>query len=123
YDDDHNSFGGQNVPHSPYWLTVRSFDYWIDDRGLPKEKAVMGVPFYGKKEGTFYEYKKILEMGGDPYADELDSIYYNCLKTIKEKTRLSKERSAGIMIWELPLDTDDEHSLLKAIYEEAEKKR
>lgn len=119
YDDDHSSFGGQNVPHSPYWLAVRSFDYWIDDRGLPKEKAVMGVPFYGKRKGRFFDYKKILEMGADPYADELDSIYYNGIKTIKEKTRLSKERSAGIMIWEIPLDTDDDHSLLKAINEEA----
>src|SRR5699024_8617341 len=34
YDDDYNTFGGQSVPHSPYWLAVRSFDYWVKDRGL-----------------------------------------------------------------------------------------
>lgn len=120
YDDDYNTFGGEAVPHSPYWLAVRSFEYWVKDRGLSAQKAVMGVPFYGKGEngGGF---KELLERGADPYADEFEGSYYNGIKTIKEKTRLAKKWGTGIMVWEIPLDTPEEHSLLKAIYEEAKK--
>lgn len=119
YDDDHNTFEGKHVPHSPYWLAVRSFEYWIDSRGLPGAKAVMGVPFYGKGDGTGASYKELLEQGADPYADIHEEIYYNGITTIKEKTKLAKERGSGIMIWEIPLDSDDQYSLLKAINEEA----
>lgn len=114
YDDDYNSFNGAHVPHSPYWLDVRSFDYWLG-RGLPKEKAVMGVPFYGKGNGRGLSYKQLLRLGADPYGDVYDSIYYNGIKTMREKTRLALHRGAGIMIWEISEDTVGKYSLLKSI--------
>ncbi len=114
YDDDYNSFGGENVPHSPFWLSIKSFDYW-ENRGLPKQKAIMGVPFYGKGNHVGLSYKKLLEKGADPYADVYDSIYYNGIKTMKEKTKLAIKRGNGIMVWEIMQDTKGRYSLLKAI--------
>ncbi|MDE1192304.1 MAG: glycosyl hydrolase family 18 protein [Arachidicoccus sp.] len=121
YDDDYNSFDGNYVPHSPYWLAVESFDYWIDKRGMPKEKAVMGVPFYGKAyHGHGASYKELLARGANPKDDIFDSIYYNGITTMQRKTKLAKQRGAGIMIWELPEDTTGNLSLLKAIYDAAQ---
>lgn len=122
YDDDYNTFNGQHVPHSPYWLAVRAFDYWIE-RGLPKEKAVMGVPFYGKGNKKGASYKSLLAQGANPYYDEYDSIYYNGIKTMKEKTALAMKRGAGIMYWSMSGDTHDEYSLLKAIYDKAHQEK
>src|SRR5699024_6777931 len=121
YDDDHNTFKGEHVPHSPYWLAERSFDYWVKDRGLPPEKAIMGVPFYGKGDGTGGDYKDLLKKGANPKEDEYKGIYYNGTETIKAKTQLARKRGAGIMVWEIPLDTVGKHSLLKAINDEAKK--
>lgn len=123
YDDDYNTFHGAHVPHAPYWLDVRAFDYWTQDRGLPKEKAVMGVPFYGKGAGHGMAYKQLLRAGADPYGDVLDSIYYNGIKTMREKTRLAMERGAGIMIWEIAEDTTGQYSLLQAIHNEIEARK
>lgn len=115
YDDDYNTFDGKHVPHAPFWLVERSFDYWVEDRGLPEDKAVMGVPFYGKGDGQGASYNQLIEMGADPYADAFDGIYYNGIRTMKEKTKLALKRGSGIMIWEIPLDTLGEYSLLRSI--------
>jgi len=117
YDDDYNTFGGAHVPHSPYWLDIRCFDYWVNDRGLAKEKAIMGVPFYGKGKDVGMGYQQLLEEGANPYADVYDSIYYNGIKTMKAKTRLALKRGNGIMIWEIMQDVSGQYSLLKAINE------
>lgn len=122
YDDDYNTFHGAHVPHSPYWLDVRAFDYWVKDRGMPKDKAVMGVPFYGKRAGHGFSYRHLLAMGANPYYDVMDSIYYNGIKTMKQKTALALKRGAGIMIWEIEEDTTGKYSLLKAIHDETETK-
>lgn len=105
------------TPHSPYWLAVESFDYWVTKRGLPKEKAVMGVPFYGKGTGKGGSYRSLLARGADPYADVYDSIYYNGIKTMQQKTKLAMKRGRGIMIWEITGDTTGQFSLLKAIHD------
>ncbi len=117
----------ENMPHSPYWLAVRSLDYWINDRGLPKNKAVLGLNF------GFYRF--LISKGANPYADSyitdaskwrfkksghphsLDTIYYNGIVTVKEKTKLAKDRCAGIMMWAVAGDTAGTYSLLKAIHE------
>ncbi|TAM94614.1 MAG: glycoside hydrolase [Chitinophagaceae bacterium] len=118
YDDDYNTFRGELVPHAPYWLDVRAFDYWVKDRGMPQDKAVMGVPFYGKGRGIGMSYRRLLAQGANPYEDVYDSIYYNGIKTMKEKTALALKRGKGIMIWEIGGDTTGKYSLLRAIHEE-----
>lgn len=120
YDDDK----GQPIPHSPYSLAEKSIDYWVKERGLPPQKAVLGLPFYGKpRREKLSHYKDLLAAGADPLSDEYDSVYYNGITTIKNKTELAKkEKLAGVMIWEIAQDTNDEHSLLKAINEAISKK-
>lgn len=116
YDDDK----GQPVPHSPYSLAERSINYWVKERGLPPEKAVLGLPFYGKpRRQNLSHYKDLVAAGADPMMDEFDSVYYNGIATIKQKTELAmNEGLAGVMIWEISQDTQDDHSLLKAISEQ-----
>ena len=113
YDDDK----GQPVPHSPYSLAEKSINYWVKQRGLPARKAVLGLPFYGKpRRENLSHYKDLLAAGADPMKDEYDSVYYNGIATIKQKTELAKKEGlAGVMIWEISQDTGDERSLLKAI--------
>jgi chitinase len=117
YDDDK----GQPVPHSPYSLAEKSINYWVKERGLPPQKAVLGLPFYGKpRRENLSHYKDIVAAGGDPLKDEFDSVYYNGTATIKRKTQLAKQTGlAGVMIWEISQDTNDERSLLRAINEAA----
>lgn len=121
YDDDK----GQPVPHSPYSLAEKSINYWVKERGLPPEKAVLGLPFYGKpRKENLSHYKDLVAAGADPMSDEFDSVYYNGISTIKRKTELAlKEGLAGVMIWEISQDTRDEHSLLRAINEVVRGKR
>jgi chitinase len=119
YDDDK----GLPVPHSPYSLAEKSINYWIKQRGLPPQKAVLGLPFYGKPRGKLTLFKDLVNAGADPYGDNYkDSVFYNGINTIKSKTQLAlKEKLAGVMIWEISQDTNDKNSLLKAINEAAGK--
>jgi GH18 family chitinase len=54
-----------------------------------------------------------------PDADRVANIYYNGIQTMTDKTRFVKDNGfAGMMIWELAHDTQDESiSLLRAIDE------
>jgi GH18 family chitinase len=117
YDDDH----GQPIPHSPYSLAEKSINYWLNERGLPPQKAVLGLPFYGKpRKPNLSRYKDLLAAGADPMTDEFDSVFYNGIATIKKKTELAKQQGlSGVMIWEISQDVNDDRSLLKAINESA----
>ena len=114
YDDDK----GLTRPHAPYDLVERTHDYWVNQRGLPKEKAVIGVPFYGKPSlaGRGSAYRMLLAAGAKPEEDRFqDSIHYNGIKTIRDKTEFAKKNAAGIMIWQISQDTVGKLSLLRAI--------
>jgi chitinase len=97
----------------------RGLTYW-QERGLPPEKTVMGLPFYARpNEAT---YRAIIE--ADPQAAYLDSVewngaavFYNGIPTVQIKTRLAMERANGIMFWTLDHDAAGDLSLLKAIDE------
>lgn len=105
--------GGDGAAHSPYSYAVESLDYWLN-RGLPKHKCVLGVPFYGRP--SWDSYASIVERDPDaPNKDLSNGTYYNGIATIQAKTQLAIERASGIMIWELSQDTADSSSLLRAI--------
>ena len=103
------------TPHSPYSLAEQSLGYWRG-RGLPQAKAVLGVPFYGRDPYTAYQ--DLVAMDPDaPNKDQVGDVYYNGIPTIQQKTQLAASDGAGIMAWELSMDTLDETSLLRAIDE------
>ncbi len=106
--------------HAPFSYAEASLAYW-QERGLPPEKTVLGVPFYGRPD--FIPYQKLV--AANPAAASIDQIeyngsriYYNGIPTIQQKTELALSDASGIMFWTLSYDTQDETSLLNAIYNE-----
>ena len=94
--------------------------FWIA-RGLPKEKIVMGIPFYGNPD---MPYRKLVQ--ADPAAAQMDmydyfgSVYhYNGIPTVRAKTQLALQQASGIMFWTLDFDAQGEFSLVNAIYQTA----
>lgn len=113
------AYDGSGQNHSSYEYSVQALDFW-SGRGLPKEKMVLGVPFYARPSEA--PYRKLVE--NDPQAAHQDmtdylgaKVYYNGIPTIQAKTQLALQRGSGIMIWELSQDTWDETSLLNAIFQ------
>jgi chitinase len=107
------AYDGDGPNHSTYTLAQNSLNYWIG-RGLPKAKAILGVPFYGRS--PYKSYAEILASGGSPNSDSFNGIGYNGIPTIKSKTTLAVYQGGGIMIWELSQDVTGANSLLSAIY-------
>ena len=114
--------------HSDYALANLCLNYWINTRGMPASKAVLGVPAYGRPSGitqtnTVLSYRNILSQGGNPQLDSAVvsagsfsnyTIYYNGQYTVKRKAKLAKDIAAGVMFWEKWQDAPDANSLLKA---------
>lgn len=113
YDDNPNN-------HSPYDLVERSTDYWLGERGLPPQKAVLGLPIYARP--SWRSYREVVT--DDPAHACVDSVlfngktdYYNGLPTIAQKTRFALEQNlGGVMVWELALDSvEPDLSIMQAI--------
>ncbi len=114
-------------PHSPYSMAEEDLEYWNKTRLIPKEKLVIGVPFYGygfgsgNTQAVSMNYKEIV--ASYPNAVLSDTLilqdgkilYYNGYSTIKKKTKLAAQKAGGIMIWQLLGDAPGETSLLKMI--------
>ncbi len=122
YDGD--GYWDPNAPgqHSSLAFAKSNTQYWIN-RGLPKEKAVLGVPFYGYGFGSAfrqrdYPYNEVI--ANYPGAENVDkvgsTIWYNGIPTIKAKTNYAFDLGiGGIMIWSLDYDGTGAKSLLSAI--------
>ncbi len=117
-------------PHSSYEQSIGSgssiystgLAYWINARKWPKEKILLGVPFYGRDfdngGGEGITYADILKLSPEAYKyDRINNIYYNGIETIARKTRyVVDNKLSGIMIWEIGQDSQvDSTSLLNAI--------
>jgi GH18 family chitinase len=109
--------------HSSLEFAETNVEYWLS-RGLPKEKAVLGVPFYGYGFGSAfrkrdYPYSEIVTtFAGAELRDKTgDTIWYNGIPTIRAKAEyVRKTGLAGVMIWSLDYDVKGERSLLGAIH-------
>ena len=97
----------------------KGLEYW-SARGLPKDKIVIGVPFYSEPgEVSFSKLTK-----DDPAAAQVDTFEYigavqnyNVIPTIQMKTRIAMEKASGIMFWALDHDAQGEFSLVNTIYQ------
>jgi len=101
----------------------RGLSYWRE-RGMPREKIVMGAPFYGDPDMPYF---KIVE--ADPSAAQADTFeyygttyHYNGIPTIQTKTRTAMDEAGGIMFWALDHDAQGDLSLVNAIYGAAHSK-
>lgn len=108
--------------HSSLDFAKSAAKYWTG-RGVPKDRAVLGVPFYG------YGFGEAFRQGGYAYADVLalypegeredqvgNTIWHNGIPTIQAKTRhVLDEDLGGVMIWSLNQDVAGDKSLLSAI--------
>ena len=111
YDDD------TNRQHSSMEYAKSALEYWLG-RGLPAQKATLGMPFYARPSEVTYGKLVAIE----PKAAQLDSIlyegqevFYNGIPTIRAKTRLTMQRASGVMFWKLENDASGELSLVRAI--------
>lgn len=115
--------------HADLLLAQTSINYWINTRGMPKNKFVLGIPAYGRPSGisqtnTVLSYAQILAQGGNSQSDSAQvtstgspsayTIYYNGQSTVKKKTILARDAANGVMFWEKWHDSHDASSLLKA---------
>jgi len=102
----------------------KGLDYW-SKRGLPKEKIVMGVPFYSHVKDSAAQgvtFAKLVQ--ADPAAAQVDEFdyyglteVYNGIPTVQAKTRIAMEKASGIMFWALDHDAHGEFSLVNTIYQ------
>lgn len=114
--------------HSSFEFALESLEYWIQ-RGLPKDKAVLGVPFYGYGFGPDFNqgmgFLEIIErFPNSQNADVVgNTIYYNGIPTISRKVQHVLDHGyGGIMIWQLGHDASGEFSLLGTIHKVIQKK-
>jgi len=125
--DLHNPAGTTNpVQGSSVADSKAEIDYWVG-RGLSKEKAVLGVPFYGYRwsggsKGTAVTYSEILSTYGADAAqkDEVQmggaTVFYSGKPSTQAKAQLARQYG-GVMIWELGQDAGGKDSLLRALNE------
>lgn len=112
-----------NPNHSSLILAQDVLDYWLNVKGVPKEKAVLGMPNYGKNSAnTAITYRDLLRQGAD---SQLESVtisgsvyYYNGIPLAKQKAALAKTRANGILFWEFYQDANGDKSLIKAVNDE-----
>jgi GH18 family chitinase len=100
-------------------------DKWVTERGLPPNRVVYGVPFYGMQwpaaggEPKTVGYGTLLRLDANSVTEDFiqsgsEVIYLNSRATIQAKAKLAKSYG-GIMAWELTQDAGGADSLLTAI--------
>lgn len=123
---------GKAGQHSPLSMATDDFNYYHQKRNIPAEKLLVGLPFYGYVFGVTspysMKYRDILAAyPGSENADSLrtkdgGTLYFNGIPTIRQKTLDAiNNKAAGVMIWQLLGDSNDDRSLLRAIKDAAEK--
>lgn len=129
YDAIGPGWGTAGAEHAPYSMAQSDITTW-KSRGLPKEKLVLGVPFYGYGFNGYsasYDFSAILSQFGAAAAQTdligtrcagCSYITYNGIPTIRSKTRLALQEGSGVMIWELSHDATGVNSLLTTIHAE-----
>lgn len=123
--------GGYHAENlSSYPFTEKVANYWsnlFEQNNLPKEKLVLGVPFYAQPEDADIKqvsYATIISDNADNAMNDTVSLngttyHYNGSETMKKKTSLALEEGfGGMMLWEAGHDAVGPYSLISVIYDE-----
>ncbi|WP_207428730.1 glycosyl hydrolase family 18 protein [Pedobacter sp. SYSU D00535] len=106
--------------HSTYRMAETALNVWLTEKGLPKEKAVLGFPAYGKTTANVaLAYRDLLFQGkANPLENSVTiqnaTYYYNSLDVVKQKAVLAKQNANGLMVWEFYQDANGPQSMIKA---------
>lgn len=118
YDAIGTSWGQAGSEHSPLSQAERDLRLWRE-RGVPKKRLVLGIPFYGYGFGSYkpnYAFRDIrAEFGeaaveGDVIGNRCAGcsyVTYNGLATLRKKAQLARQQAGGLMVWEVSQDSDD----------------
>jgi len=112
--------------HADMEFAQSSLQYFNVQKKIPKEKLVLGVPFYGRgytADGaldwnSYVAFSQLIASDTANYnRDAYNGVAYNGAPTMREKCALAKEYG-GIMIWEVSQDAAGEYSLLAVMKDE-----
>jgi len=107
--------------HATYQYAKDCIGFFSVLRKIPKEKLLLGVPFYGRGYdangkldwNSYIAYKDLLKLNPAAGAGDSSNGYgYNGTETLLKKCDLARD-CAGMMVWELSQDASGEASLLK----------
>jgi len=111
YDD--NVRGDEEASSAQY----RSDLYLWLGRGVPRDRLILGLPFYGRGYGSYaasYSYRDLVAQFGPQSGDVIGQVCATCSyitfngpATIRQKTALAANRAGGVMVWEMSEDTPD----------------
>jgi PKD repeat protein len=107
-----------NAEHSTFSDVVAALDRY-EAIGVPKEKLVLGIPFYGRSSewSSEMKYEDIVSTC-TPSSNQnyCNGHYFNGIDLVQQKAQYVLDNGYdGVMVWNLGQDTYDQTSLLNAI--------
>jgi GH18 family chitinase len=110
--------GDEGAGHAPMAYALAALEHW-ERRGLPRDKLVLGVPFYARPK--YVPWHAIAAAGdaamqADRWTIAGTEVFYNGIATMRAKAALARQRAGGVMVWELGLDAPGPASLLAILH-------
>ena len=108
-----------SAEHSTYADAIASLQRY-ESEGIPKEKLVLGIPFYGRNDKSeALKYEEIVSIcNPQPSSNTCNGYFFNGIDLVNQKTQHVLDQGYfGVMVWNLGQDTYDQTSLLNTINE------